>query len=167
MTSDSAEQVEGLLRSLSFELDPELRCESQALSLTLSIWNTIRDGREMPARRDIDPVALPRNLLPHLLLVDVLREPALRFRWRLIGTGITNTLGRDSTGRYWDELYDAETHAEISSAVQWVIRHRRPLRSVGRAPLPERSFLHSENLNLPLSSDGAAIDMILGVSLYR
>jgi hypothetical protein len=158
---------EGFLPELRFELDPELKCGSPVLVDLLRIWNDARGRREMPSRRDLDPVRLPKHLLPHILLIDIERSPELRFRWRLIGTHVTSVVGRDSTGRYWDELYDNTTMAAISTGPSWVLRHRRPVRSIGVAPVKDKDFIRSENLDLPLSSNGTDIDMILVGSVYE
>ena len=52
----------------------------------------------MPARDDIDPVTMPIELLPNIVLVDVLPE-ARRFRYRVMGTAVARMLGTDWTGR--------------------------------------------------------------------
>src|SRR5215469_5086608 len=69
-------------------------------------WDGKRGGRMMPSRRDLDPSEIVK-LLPHIYMVDVLRDP-LRFRYRLIGTAICAFLGRDYTGR----AVDAATYGE-------------------------------------------------------
>lgn len=110
---------------------------------------------------------MPAELLPHMLLIDVAYEETIRFRWRLIGTYITDTIGRDSTGKWWDELYAPEVLDAIASGPRWAIEHRRPIRSLGTAPLPDRAFLRSENIDMPLSSDGERIDMVMVISDYH
>jgi hypothetical protein len=164
---DDWQFYEGFLPELKFELDPDLKCGNTVLTDLLRIWNEARGDRVMPSRRDLDPVSLPKYLLPHILLIDIERSPELRFRWRLIGTYITSVVGRDSTGRYWDELYDDATMAAISTGPNWVLRHRRPVRSIGVAPVKDKDFIRSENLDLPLSSNGTDIDTILVGSVYE
>lgn len=154
------------LDEIRFELDPFVRLHSPLLQSGLAIWHGLAGGRAMPARRDLDPTMLPPCLLPHVLLIDVEYQPCPRFRWRLIGTHITNTIGRDSTGRYWDELYDQATRQSLSTGPLWVLKHRRPVRTLGKAPVTGRSHLRSENIDLPLSSNGRDIDMLLVFSSY-
>tara|TARA_R110002167_G_scaffold244516_5_gene450021 strand:- start:232 stop:720 length:489 start_codon:yes stop_codon:yes gene_type:complete len=151
---------------IEFELDPDLNVVSPLLLNGLEIWRQARGMAAMPARRDFDPVRLPLELLPHILLVDVEYLPEPRFRWRLIGTYITDMIGRDSTGRYWDEIYDANVLAAISKGPRWVLEHRRPIRSLGTAPVHGRAHRRSENLDMPLSSDGEKVDMLLVISVY-
>lgn len=154
------------LEKISFDLDPDLRCESPVIKAALAAWMEAKGERAMPSRQDIDPVRLPSMLLPHILLIDVEHEPRLRFRWRLIGTHITNTLGRDSTGKYWDELYDDKVLAAITTGPNWVLQQRRPVRSTGKAPVSNKEFLHWEGVEMPLSSDGKTIDVIMAASDY-
>ncbi|PJK30086.1 PAS domain-containing protein [Minwuia thermotolerans] len=141
-------------------MDAELRCEDPALFQLLDYWNDKRGGREMPARADIDPQELRRHL-GNLILIDIEHEPT-RLRYRLIGTRITGLMGRDSTGKYYDEIYEPELLASIYRSFEWIFANRRPLRTHGEAFYPDRNFYSYETLNLPLSSDGVVIDMVLG-----
>ena len=137
---------------------------SDALRKGLDAWQAARGQKEMPARRDLDPAGLPRSLLRHLLLIDVERTPHFRMRWRLIGTHVTSVMGRDSTGKYWDELYPPEVMQILMTGPMAAMETRRPVRTLGSAPSEERGFLQSENLDLPLSADGETVDMIMVVS---
>lgn len=156
-----------VLDALSFEHDPDLHCQSPIIKTALAAWEKARGGRAMPSRSDIDPLQLPATLLPHILLIDVEYEPRLRFRWRLIGTYITNILGRDSTGKYWDELYDEGVLTSLISGPNWVLQHQQPLRTTGAAPVSDKEFLHSENVEMPLSNDGKTVDVIMVASDYN
>lgn len=148
------------------EVDPTVSICSPVLRLGLAVWEAARGERRMPARRDLDPVEMPRSLLKHLMLVDVEHGERRRYRWRLIGTHITTALDRDMTGHYWDAIYDDHILAGLSNGPDWAITHCRPVRTIGTAPIDERSFFRCENLHLPLSSDGSVVDMLLLVSDY-
>lgn len=147
-------------------LDPDLACEHPLLIRALELWRDARGARRMPARRDVDPTTLPRDLIGNILLIDVEHEPVRRFRWRLIGTEVTRRMGRDSTGRYWDELYDAKTLDWFAKGPEWVLTHRRPLRLAGKVPVESRDFMRSESIDLPLSDDGENVTMIWVVSTF-
>lgn len=155
-----------LVGSISTRLDPTLRVESPVAAIALAEWDRLRRGRAMPAPTDIDPLDMPRQLLPHLLLLDIERRPALRFRWRLIGTHITKVVERDRTGRYWDEIYDERTFAMLATGPLWVIEHRRPVRVLGSAHYAAKQHIRSESVDMPLSSDGATVDRLLTVTVY-
>lgn len=141
---------------------------SPVLTEALRLWETVRGVRGMPARSDFDPAEIPRSLLPHILLIDLDGEDdALRFRWRLIGTHVTTMLGRDMTGSWFDEIYDEATLEALTTGPRWAVANRRPVRTVGQAPVDERSFLRSENLHMPLSEDDQRVGKILVASDLR
>ncbi|MEC9346739.1 MAG: PAS domain-containing protein [Pseudomonadota bacterium] len=152
---------------ISFELDPALDFQAPLLRAGHDYWNRIRDGRDVPLRRSVDPLTMPPGLLSHVLLIDVVQAPKLRFRWRLIGTHVTEALGRDMTGAWWDDIYRPDVIAALSTGPLEALRTGRPVRTLGRAPLDSHSFMSSENMDAPLSSDGSAIDMIMVVTLFE
>ncbi len=164
--SNSTEYVSAHFNKLTFSLDPTLACENRVVKSTLSCWRSICGDREMPSRSEIGPTILPPFLLPHLILIDVERNPEPRFRWRLIGTYIVDRLGRDSTGKYWDEIYDVAVYNELSKGVSWVLQHRRPVRTIGFAPVEGKKHLSTESIVLPLSTNGNDIDIIMVAAEY-
>lgn len=64
-----------------------------------------RAGAEarLPRIDEVSPRRIGTAALPTVILVDV-EGPPRRYRLRLVGTAITRMVGRDSTGRYFDEL---------------------------------------------------------------
>src|SRR5947207_671126 len=82
--------------------DPACRPTSDVTQNGLAYWLRIRGGRLMPSRADLDPVAIP-DLLPCVMLIDVLREP-LDFRFRLLGSKHDRRLGDNYRGRLLSEL---------------------------------------------------------------
>lgn len=149
-----------------FDLDPSLCFQSPLLVDLHSFWREKSAGRPMPRRADIDPV--DPALRPHLgfvVLTDVLE--AERFRFRLIGSALTAAVGRDSTGKYLDEVYSPDDYQYMVAAYRWVVAHRAPLRITGNLHHENRSWLDMESIDLPLSSDGCAVDMIMTRSVLR
>ena len=119
----------------------------------------------MPSRRDVDPLAIPGYLLAHLELIDVFRHPELRFRWRLIGTHVTTAVGRDQTGRYFDEVCPGDDLAAVSEPFKWVVKNVQPQRWLGTSGFIGRNSQAYEGVYLPLS-DGAPVDMIFAGVQY-
>ncbi len=60
-------------------------------------WRRLRGDRLAPSRSDIDPVDIPRDLLPNLMLIEVEHDP-LDFRFRLSGTQTDTLVNRNLTG---------------------------------------------------------------------
>ncbi len=149
-----------------FDLDPDLGFESPLLVDLHRYWLEKRGDRIMPRRADIDPVdpAL-RPHLGYLVLTDVVE--AARLRFRLIGSALTEAVGRDSTGRYLDELYSPEDYERMIVAFRWVVAHRASLRIRGDLRHEKHWWVDMESLDLPLSSDGRTVDMIMTRSVLR
>lgn len=158
---DQSDSQISFFGTIDYQLDPDLNLRHPLLREGLRIWNDLRGARPMPAPADIDPLKFPARLLPHIALLDIEYRPARRFRWRLIGTYVTKTLGRDSTGRYWDEIYDDHAMNAIATGPTWVIENRRPIRNLGSAHYADKTYLRSESVDMPLSSDGDVIDRLL------
>jgi hypothetical protein len=122
------------------------------------------DGR-LPGRADIDPIEM-RFALGHLLLVDVERGAPPRFRHRLVGTHIVERAGYDATGRYVDEIPDAELAARICESYERALATKAPVRQVIDDIVDGRST-KLELVRLPLASDGENVDMILSAAYFE
>ncbi len=132
-------------------------------------WLSIHPpGGALPGRRHFDPLAVP-ELLPGIWLLDVARAP-FRLRYRLCGTGVTEAMGREMTGKWLDEA-----HPEAMADSDFLARYRaaaeRGVASWRKGPprlWRHRDFGMVENLLLPLARDGRAVDMLCAHSvLYR
>lgn len=133
-----------------------------------------RDGRRMPARRQIRPEDIPA-LLPHLFLVDVLPGDSLpgnhaaerRYRMRLVGTHIAEHMGAALTGRYLDEiatgaLYDRYRHFFDAVATGPAIHYL-----ASELYWRNRDWMMYRRLLLPLSDDDRTVNMLLGAGFYE
>jgi len=144
--------------------DPSLAFERAELKDLLAKWDALRHGRLMPARADLDLFDLKRHL-GDLFLVDVEREP-FRFRYRLVGTRITNAVQRDATGLYFEDLYAGKLLGSMIEVETWVVTQRAPLRIFSRTGHPHTRIYAYEGLLLPLSADGETANMVLGELLF-
>lgn len=83
-------------------------------------------------------------------------------RWRLIRTHITGATGRDNSGVHFDEAYAGALRDDVIGVYNSrVLELRRPVRHLGCPTFAGKDFASYESVHLPLSSDGATIDMIL------
>jgi hypothetical protein len=125
-------------------------------------WNRRRGARPFLARADFQPEDL-KPLLGMLILVDVLpgETPATaRFRYRVHGSKLVQQMGYDMTGRTVDEVPNADNARFITGKWRQLVAERRPI-AFTRERVLGQGLRRYEALALPLSSDGAAIDMIL------
>lgn len=149
---------------------PSVRAQRLALGDVVSdrlhrlhrLWAIRRANRRWPAYIEFstDDIAFVENTLS---LVDVLREP-LRFRMRRIGPAVEELRGPGDLGKFADELeppvYGAllrETYTEAVDAAEPCFHLVQFLPGVRPARFP----LAYERAILPLSSNGAAIDMLM------
>jgi hypothetical protein len=139
--------------------DSEL--SAQRLKQAFAYWCGKLAGRAMPARRDIDPVDMPK-LLPYVMLVDVLAAP-LDFRYRLIGTEVRGIIKHDYTGKRFSEIRGKGKDATVWDNCEQVVLTKAPF---SRSPPyigPEKHLRCCENLLLPLSENGLDVSTILQV----
>ncbi len=148
------------------QYDPDLNFEHPLLKEAHALWQKLRGDRELPSRRDLDPVQIPPAMLPHMQLLDIEPGPPVRYRWRLIGTHITAALGRDSTGKYWDELYVDATLQSFATGAEWIQSNRKPIRCFGKSDFAQKHFQSFEAIEMPLSEDQQDIRTIWIVAIY-
>ncbi len=123
----------------------------------------------LPSRADIDPIDMPRGVLPNIWLIDVLRMPALRYRYRLIGTHVAKARDCDRTGHYVDEEFPDFNTSHSYRALELVVRNRVASWRRGATDQKHRqnAILSVERIFLPLVGRGTIeIDMILALTDY-
>lgn len=135
------------------------------LGEALSYWNRQRRNRAMPARRDIDPLDVPR-LLPNLQLVEVL-EGGRRFRYRLVGTALVNAFGSEYTGKYLDELFSDERRQVAHHVFRTVCETRRPMFLRNSYGTRKNVQMVANRLYMPLSQDGRTVNLIMGCLTFE
>ncbi len=131
------------------------RIQSDVLRQLFQYWDEKRGDRRAPSRDDIDPAEMLK-VLPNVCLIDIEADPR-RYRVRLMGTELVKWYGRDITGRYVDEITDQVLRALDELVTTW-----RPWRLAGEYERRSGPVMLYELLALPLSSDGATVNMILG-----
>ena len=130
-------------------------------------WVSLRArAQQLPARSHIDPVDIPR-LLPWINLIEVHHKTCgLRYRHRLVGTGIVDMRERDGTGRWFEDLYDRATIRKLRGTLDPVATDGHPRIVRGNLGITGKGFLDYSSLVLPLAEDGVRVDMLMGVSVY-
>ena len=124
-------------------------------------WASLRRGRKMPSRKDIDPLQMPSGYLPNLMLIEVLNNPR-RYRYRLVGTTVVNASGEDRTGQYFNEFDFFKIHPVVMQQYDDAVDMARPLYSLEPfTNLRNGSNYEVDRLLLPLSDDGESVDMLL------
>lgn len=128
-------------------------------------WRSKCRGRALPSRADIDPMEIPR-VLPNISLVERDTETG-RYRYRLIGSALVESLGWDATGRYLDEVYPGFENSPSKRYREQVFDLGKPSHRIGRPSLRfAKDFFNVERLYLPLADDGQRVDMVMGIMVF-
>ncbi|MGC2411407.1 MAG: PAS domain-containing protein [Stellaceae bacterium] len=136
----------------------------QRLHQIHNYWKSRCRNREMPSRRDIDPIDVPR-LLPFIFLVDVLNDPR-DFRFRLTGTHFRDFVGTEITGLMISEVFPPAFAAEVHHHWSNCVDRRAPAVGSGKLWVAERSHVEWEGIVLPLSPDGENVNMLIGGAIF-
>lgn len=151
---------------LRSSINPDLS-DNRSFADLYSYWLYKKNGRELALRRDFDPLELKAHL-GSLFIAEPI-EDGRNFRYRLIGTGLTEVHGRDFTGKSVLDLLgsvDPDAGKSIVAAYRKVLRDKVALRAQGRVVWAGKEFISFDSLHLPLSSDGSRADIVLGKLIF-
>lgn len=137
--------------------------QSHRIRTLNAYWQAKAHGR-MPARSEIDPVDV-RELLPNLMMVDVIGEPA-RFRYRLVGTRVVQYTGFDFTSRCLDEMM-FQGRDFMEQCYRRMLAERRPIFGHYAWLVRSRHFGRCEFALFPLSDDGIAANRCISIEDYE
>lgn len=132
----------------------------------LDYWQAIRpSGGGLPARRDLDPIAVP-HLLPHLWLLDVEDAPR-RYRYRLVGGSMVDAGLGVKRGDYFDETVRSEDLPGLLAILDRISEQRVIDWRRGPPALEHDRFVSRlERILMPLAADGDNVDIILGCTVF-
>lgn len=120
----------------------------------------------LPGRQHFDPIRVP-DLLPHIWLIDVERGPALRFRYRLLGTALIEAGVPMRRGDYFDEVAGQPLLHEVAQLLEALVRDPRPHWRRGVPKVEHAKHVSElERVMLPLATDGATVDMLIGATVF-
>lgn len=127
----------------------------------------------LPGRQHVDPLAIP-DLISRLWMVDVVRVPqtrafpeGLRYRYRLVGTKEVETLEREVTGQWVDEVHANSIGRPVilGRFAQMVERRVATYRKGPVYLVHHKDHQTVENCMAPLAADGRTVDMIAVCSM--
>ena len=133
------------------------RVRNAKIHQAFEYWRTIRRGKQVPARRDLDPVDIP-HLLPYMYLTEIHRTP-LRIRYRLVGTMVCEIEGRDKTGLWMHEEDRLGDYERWLADYRTVMESRQPLFGHDDLDYFDRGRVGIEWAVFPLGDDGETVDM--------
>jgi hypothetical protein len=130
-------------------------------------WRGLAPGLGLlPARRHFDPMRVP-ELLPNLWLVDVVRGPPRRYRYRLVGNALIDAGAPIRPGLFIDEMDDRIDQQAAHAAFDGVVDTHRPDWRRGPPIIQHLKFISElERVLLPLAEDGQTVDVVLGMTVF-
>lgn len=132
---------------------PDLPFADEPLLMEAAIyWSAKRSSRLMPLRSDLSPIDMPRRLLPHLMIAELVDEPFV-VRYRLMGTAMVQEFGEDFTGRTAKDISTGDYLAYVEGLYRSVRDTRAPVYSESTFRWDTGGWRHTRRLMLPLALD--------------
>lgn len=130
--------------------------QSDYTQALFALWMELKGGADMPSKADFKPERM-RAYLPNIYIVDII-DGGADYRLRLIGTALTQMVGRDMTGCLLSEVPETRWRAQIYTHV---IRERAPVAYLSRLGRPGGHEVTTENIVLPATGlDGTFSELI-------
>jgi hypothetical protein len=158
--------MSGRLSGINTEIDPQ-NLQNPVLSFLKTYWDGKRGDRRMPTRAEIKPADMKEHL-GWIILLDALPDFS-DFRYRTIGTRVSQYFLADSTGRTLSEAFGQYGDTAVNGVIathRKAARDQLAVRAYGGAGWLGRSFMDFDALFLPLSDDGVTANMILSAFTF-
>jgi hypothetical protein len=148
------EDVESEAAASPVTFDWELKFEKQANVLACEYWQSRCNGRPMPKRADLDPVAM-KKFSPHVGLIELRPGPGGETGYfvRRSGSRLDEIYG-PITGRSMGDFLPPPLMAAWRGMLEASCRKPAPVRIVTRVDFEGRTWLNVEMLLAPLGEDG-------------
>ena len=118
----------------------------------------------LPGRNMIQPDEVPR-LLPHFRLIDLFEDGQMMPRCRLAGAVVNQLAGMEITGKYYRDIYDADTYQLLLDIYARIVERRLPYYLRAAAMFPGRDFINAERLIMPFGDESGAVVTVGGVTV--
>ncbi len=145
---------------------PEDRGDWHPLARRLfEYWQSISPPGALPGRQHL----VPEDIAPlwsRLWMMDVFRDP-LRYRFRLCGTSVVQSIGREVTWAWLDEVQPMSAQNPKSrERFRYVAETGRPTWRRGPSLWRRDPDHHTvESCVTPLATDGRTVDKLLGLAI--
>lgn len=143
--------------------------EDSLTSAAYRFWRGLAAEPGIPARTDFRPEIVPRDILPWLFLMDVIRAPdgKLDYRYRLNGTSNVALVGRDPVGRLASEVFEQSDRRFMLDSFDVTVQEKNPTFWVGDVPHDRIEQVNIWRGLFPLANDRENVDRILGIAVPR
>lgn len=133
------------------------------LRVLFAYWTARKGGRMAPTRGEIAPRDIAM-MLPWIHMHEAI-EGGAQFRVRLVGSALVKAIG-EQTGRVIGDGDEDLLARRMIFAMRRAIERKQPIRSLTpRVATQKPGLFAAENLWLPLSENGDAVDKILACTI--
>ena len=145
-----------------FVIEDEGQLSNPVLKQFDAIWRAGVDADRLPGRAAIDPAVIA-DVLPHLMLVDVVRDEddMVEFRSRFVGEHQIGIDGRYGAG---EVLY---RNPDQSDELVEVVATGRPVYTRCRVESGKDGVAEYERVTYPLASNGFDVDAVAAIMVPR
>jgi hypothetical protein len=128
-------------------------------------WASKRSSRFAPFRSDISPIDLPRQLLPHLVIAELLHDP-FDVRFHMVGAAMVEKFGRDFSGERIDDLMRDDYAVYIRGLFRRVYDTASPVYSESSFRWDLGRHGRTRRLMLPLTIDGHRVSQVMTLQVW-
>jgi hypothetical protein len=137
---------------------PAVTLPGARLPAFYTYWLSGMRAGALPDVSAIDPVLMPPEILPCMVVYAVESDGGLRMR--LIGTMVVERTGTDLTGR---AIEPVGVMASLHARLTWCLQHRRPYVAHGQVPAAERDFIQFTALAAPFADRSGKVRRMVSV----
>lgn len=119
------------------------------LRAALDYWLNARGDSDIPLRSHIDPVTMPPEILPYLVLAEYL-NPEGRVRFRLVGGKMEERWGHNFSGQTSDEIFSGSYREFLESLFETAYSSRIPVYSESVFRWDAGGFQRTERIMMPI-----------------
>ena len=132
-------------------------------------WRGLAPEPTLPARTDFRPENIPRDALPWVFLMDVIRMPdgKLDYRYRLNGTSNVSLVARDPKRRLASEVFEKSDRQFMLDSFDVTVQEKCPTFWIGAIPHDRIEQINIWRGLFPLAGDRENVDQILGIAVPR
>jgi len=147
-----------------YHCDPGLAFSDSYYEPLLELWRAKSGERPMPRRSEFTPRDL-KDVLRNIVMFERVGQAPSRYRWRLIGTNLTEMAG-DNTGKMFEDTLPPDHVSRWVECGDIILHGAQPLRFLGRVHLKGREYLDAENLFVPLADNNDEPTFVMGLCRY-
>jgi len=135
-------------------------------------WVAACGKKTMPTRAEMQPDVMPHDLLPELPYIYIAQvmqdEAGMWFKFRLMGTALSDRLKQDATGMMLLDLQIGGWEEEWRKNLVYAVQMKMAVVDESTITTQNGIKLDIEHLALPLSEDGTKVDRIFGaIDFYK